>query len=48
MYYKEMDDVEAVLDSQIEQLPDGHLKTQEDVENFVNENLAQELPLDKP
>ena len=35
-YYKELDGKECIA-SQISDLPDGFLKTNEDVENFVSE-----------
>jgi len=45
MYYKELD-MDAVADAQIETLPDGTLKTQEDVEKFVQERVGTHMPLD--
>ena len=48
MYYKELPDHNAIADSQIITLPDGHLKTQEDVEKFISEHVGTEIPLGEP
>ena len=46
-YYEELDGQEC-LDSQIVILPDGQLKTKEDVERFISEEIGKPLPLDRP
>lgn len=47
MYYQEMDEEEC-LNLNIEYLPDGQIKTQEDVEKFISEHMASQMPLDRP
>ena len=47
LYYEELDEKD-VLDSQLVFLPDGQLKTQEDLEKFVEEHISKPLPLDRP
>ena len=47
MYYQELDK-DQVIKSQITTLPDGMLKTQEDVEKFVSEHISKPMPFEKP
>jgi len=47
-YYKELLDHDDVIAKQITFLPEGTIKTQEDVEKFASENISKPMPLDRP
>ena len=47
MYYKELD-LDDVMKTQIVLLPDNYLKSQEDLEKFISENISKPMPLDRP
>ena len=47
MYYKELA-LEDVVKTQIVLLPDGTLKSQEDLEKFMSEHISKPMPLDRP
>ena len=47
MYYQELNEKD-VIDSQIVTLPDGFLKTQEDLERFMSEQIIKPMPFDRP
>ena len=40
--------VEQALEEAIVMLPDGHLKTQEDLEDFISAQISKPMPLDRP
>lgn len=46
-YYQELEE-KNVVDSQIVALPDGKIKTQDDLEKFVQELIITKMPLDRP
>lgn len=47
MYYQELNQKD-VIDSQVIFLPDGTLKTQEDLEKFMGEQIVKQMPLERP
>ena len=47
LYYKELDEADVVK-SQIVSLADGTIKTQEELEKFVQDLIVKKMPLDRP
>ena len=47
-YYYEPMSLEDTLEKGLIELPEGLVKSQEDVDLFLQENLARKLPLDGP
>lgn len=47
MYYQELD-LDDVMKTQVVLLPENHLKSKEDLEKFMSENISKPMPLDRP